>query len=635
MKAFFEKYRYQFIFLAVSLFLYGNTLNNSFSLDDEFVTGPKNITSKGFKSLIKVFKVFHVSDESGNTYEYRPIVKATFAIEYGLWQENLRMSHLMNVLIYALCLVVLFNLLKLIFKEVSHFILFGVVIVFAFIPVHSEVVASLKNRDVMLSFLFSFAAFSNILRYMDTGKLLRMLLALVLLALALLSKFDVVPMLAIIPIVVYQRYNVNYKKMLLLLAVFVVGYFLYRLTKGSMLNRATMHPARIYQYFENPLFFEKDLISKLSAGFNSMGFYVFMLIFPMKMVCYYGYNTLPLFSFGSMYALVGLITSGVLAYLFFTRFKKPDMLWYGVAFFGFSISMYLNVVTPAAGVVADRFMFFASVGFSLIVVHLLLNVGNTKQKIKALNDLNMYQKTIPALVFVVFSFMIINRNKDWKDKLTLFETDVKKRPESVKLSLLTSAQVITHLNDGSNIIPENKKLEKIRMSEKLLANAIKTDSSCAGCYNNIAFLYLTYERDPAAALPYLRLGFKRDSTKKELACNIGIALYRLGQIEEAKVYLVKAIELDQKHEFSVPYEVIQDLYSKSNPNEGVQFLYKELEKGRMPELMNVLLGKTYFEARDTLNSIKFYKQALVINPNNKTVEDFVTNLEVKYYKSAW
>ena len=83
------------------------------------------------------------------------------------------------------------------------------------------------------------------------------------------------------------------------------------------------------------------------------------------------------------------------------------------------------------------------------------------------------------------------------------------------------------------------------------------------------------------------------------------------------------------------YIFIKFYASKTNPNEGAQFLYKELEKGRMPELLNVLLGKTYFEAKDTLNSIKFYKQALAINPNNKTVDDFVTNLEVKYYKSAW
>lgn len=635
MKAYFEKHKFQFIFLLVSFLLYGNTLRNGYGLDDEFVTGPKNVTSRGFKAIPRVFKDFHVMDESGNTYEYRPIVKVTFAIEHGLWKENLPLSHLVNVLLYALCLMVLFNLLKLIFKEIQPFILFYVVMVFAFIPVHSEVVASLKNRDVILSFLFSFAGFSNVLRFMDTKQKLKMVFALILFALAFLSKFDVMPMVAIVPLILYQKYKINYKLVFTLLILFVVAFFLFRLTKRTMLDRSVAHGVRVFQYFENPLYFKLDFIDRFSAAFNSMGFYVKMLLLPTKMACYYGYNVLPLYSFTSIYAMLGLAASGWLGYEFFNRFKKPDMLWFGVLFFVGFISMYLNFVIPAAGVVADRFMFFASIGFSLIAVYFLLIFKSNKAKITKFTDLKFYQKAISIVVLLIFSFMTIKRNTEWKNKLELFETDSKKYPESVKLALLTSAQLINNLNDGRNLIPENQKVNKIRKAEKLLANAIKVDSSCAGCYNNLAFLFLSYERDPASALPYLKLGYLRDSTKREMACNIGIALFRLNRIEEAKPYLLKSIELDKKHDFPVPYEVLQDLYMKTDPNEGTKFFMNELNKGHMPELMNVMLGKTYFEARDTLNSIKFYKEALKINPNNKTVADFVNNLEVKYYKKQW
>lgn len=628
------KNRYYLIFVLVSFLLYGNTLKNGYSLDDEFVTGPKNITAKGFKAIPKVFKIFHVVDESGNTYEYRPLVKATFAIEYGLWSENLALSHLVNVLLYALCLIVLFRMLTLLLKETEVFVLFMMVLVFAFLPVHSEVVASLKNRDVLLSFVFSFCGFSSIIRYMDSGKLHRLVISLILFALAFLSKFDVVPMIVLIPLVLSQRYKVNFKMIISLLVVFLLAYLFYKLTKRTFLDRSIVRAERIYQYFENPLFFEYEFMNRLSAGLNSLGFYTKMLFAPLRMACYYGYNVLPVYSFTSFFALLGLPVAVFMGYVFFTKFRKPDLLWYGVVFFGLSISMYLNVVTPAAGIVADRFMFFASVGFSIIIVYYLLNVGKSKNKITKHIDLNNYQKAILIVVFFISGLMVINRNNEWKDKLGLFEADVKKHPESVKLALLTSAQVIMHMNDGSNKIKENEKLSKVRMSEQLLAKAIKTDSSCAGCYNNIAFLFLSYERNPEAALPYLRLGFLRDSTKKEIACNIGIALFRLGRVQEALPFLFKSIKLDKKHDFSVPYEVLQDVYSKTNPNEGVKFFNKEKEVGHMPELMNVLMGKTYFEAKDTLNSIRFYREALIINPNNKPVADFVNNLEVKYYKKA-
>lgn len=632
-----SKHKYKLIFLVISLILYGNTMNNGYSLDDEFVTGPENLTAKGFKAIPRVFKTFHVNDESGNTYEYRPIVKVTFAVEHGLWGENLQLSHLVNILLYAICLMVLFKLLRHLFKELDEFIVFFIVIVFAFIPVHSEVVASLKNRDVMLSFIFSMLSFQNIVIYFDEKKPIRLVWAFLMFALAYLSKFDVVPLLAIIPFVAYKKFNINVKGFLVLLLVFAAAYLIYRITKGTLLNRKILMPNRTYQYFENPLYFSREIAERISAGLNSLGFYTKMLLFPNKMACYYGYNVIPVFSFTSMYALLGLGSAGFLGYVFFTRFKKPDLLWYGVVIFVGFISMYTNVVVPAAGIVADRFMFFASIGFCIIAVYFFLTLGKTKQKILKFKDFNPTQKGISVVVLAICSFLIIQRNTEWKSKTFLFQTDVKKYPESVKLSLLTSSQLIIELSNPqkAQAMTNDEKLKKIRYAEGLLKNAIKTDSSCGGCYNNLSFMYLTYERNPAEALPYLKMVYKQDTTKKEVVCNLGIAYFRLGQVDIAEKYLLLSIHHDTKNDFTVPYEVLQDLYSRTNINKGIKFFNEKLKNQPESELYNVLLGKTYFEAKDTLNSIKFYKEALKINPNNRSVSDFVTNLEVKYFKSHW
>ncbi|HRD40038.1 MAG TPA: hypothetical protein PLC65_15535, partial [Bacteroidia bacterium] len=80
-------------------------------------------------------------------------------IESGLWGQNVFMSHLVNIVLYVVCLMLLFKLLQLLFVNVSEFVIFSVVLIFEFLPIHSEVVASLKNRDVMLSFIFSLLAF--------------------------------------------------------------------------------------------------------------------------------------------------------------------------------------------------------------------------------------------------------------------------------------------------------------------------------------------------------------------------------------------------------------------------------------------------------------------------------------------
>jgi len=632
-----SKYKYHIIFLVISLLLYGNTLKNGYALDDEFVTGPANLTAKGFKAIPKVFRTFHVNDESGNNYEYRPMVKVTFAIEHGLWGENLPLSHLVNVLLYAVCLIVLFKALKLILNNVNEFTLFFIVVVYAFIPVHSEVVASLKNRDVMLSFIFSFLSFGYIMKYMEDKNILKLCFAILLFGLAFLSKFDVVPLIAIIPLIIYKKYQGNVKLILTLLVVFFLSFFVYKVTKGTMLDRKTVEPHRTYQYFENPLYFGHEIIDNITAGLNSLGFYLKLLLWPDKMVCYYGYNAVPIFSFTSIYALLGIVFAGFLGYVFFKRFKKPDMLWYGVVIFSGFISMYLNVVTPAAGIVADRFLFFSSVGFTIMLIYFFLQLNKTKKKYLKFSDFNMSQKSISVLVLLVSLVVVFNRNKEWKSKTILFETDVKKYPESVKLALLTTSQLIINISDPNKAkdIPEQDKVRKIRESEVLLKKAIQTDSSCGGCYNNLSFMYLTYERNPTEALPYLKLAFKRDSTKKEVICNIGISYYRLGDVESAKKYLFMAIKADLKNDFSVPYEVLQDLYSKTDINTGIKFFKSRLKDNPDSELFNVLLGKTYFEAKDTINCLEAYKAALKINPNNSNVVDFVGKLEQSYLKSRW
>lgn len=463
-----------------------------------------------------------------------------------------------------------------------------------------------------------------------------MLAALLCFGAAFLSKFDVIPYIIIIPLVLYKRGLLSVRFIVVIVLLIFASYYSYKVTKHFSVDKAVPQ-VRIYNYFESPLFFEKTISLKLSAALNSLGFYIKMLIFPNKMASYYGYNTINVYSFTSLFALLGLAGFAAMAYAFFTRFKKTDLLWYGIVFFGFSISMYLNLAIAAPGIVADRFVFFASIGFSLMAVYFLFYYKGIPKTNFSFADLKPYQKMVPGIIFVLFSFAIVTRNKEWKSKASLFEADVKKYPKSVKLSLLTTSQLIINLSNPEKAkeIPDNEKLKKIREAEELLKQAIKTDSSCGGCYNNLSFMYLTYERMPGEALPYLKLAYKLDSTKKEVICNIGIAYFRLGQVDLAEKYLHEAIKYDTKKDFSVPYEVLQDLYSRNNIKKGIEFFKSLVENDERKELMNVMLGKTYFEARDTANSIYYYKEALKVNPSNQSIADFVTNLEVKFNKKHW
>jgi tetratricopeptide (TPR) repeat protein len=388
---------------------------------------------------------------------------------------------------------------------------------------------------------------------------------------------------------------------------------------------------RIFKYFENPLYFNQEYSARASTALNSMGFYVKMLLFPHKMACYYGYNVLPIFSFTSLYALTGLSALGISVFLFFRKFKTPDLIWFGILFFTTSVSMYLNFVKPAPGIVADRFLFFSSIGFALILIQLLFTVKGKTLYPTSFAQVKPYQKAISVVVLVIFSLVIVARNKVWKDKLTLFETDSKNYPESVKLSLLMSSQTIIHLTDGSNIIKNNDKAEKIMTSKKNLMHAVEIDSSCGGCYNNLSYLLLSYENNPPLALKYLMKGYRVDSTKKELLCNIGIAHMKLNRPDSAEKYLLKAVNADPGYEFMITFDVLQSLYTATDPMKGIRFFEKAVAEQPSSETLNIFLAKLFFQVKDTANSLVYYRKALEINPGNSEVQRFIHRTERQFY----
>src|SRR5690606_8485120 len=158
-----------FLIFLISFLFYGNTIPNEFSMDDELVTLNHKNVSKGFNGIIPIFKERYVSNEQ-QSYEYRPIVLVTFAIEHQFTGGDPHFSHFINILLYALTGVVLFFLLSRLFVQ-HHWILpASITFLFLIHPIHNEVVASLKNRDELLSFLFTLLSIRAFLNFYDYQK---------------------------------------------------------------------------------------------------------------------------------------------------------------------------------------------------------------------------------------------------------------------------------------------------------------------------------------------------------------------------------------------------------------------------------------------------------------------------------
>ena len=203
-----EIWHYLLFIVILAFALYGNTIQNGYSIDDDFVTTEKNqLVKKGIRGIPEIFATRY-SEGQGQTYGYRPVVKISFAIEYELFGLNPHISHLINILLYALTGIFLFLLLKKILKKYNPLLPFIITILFIAHPIHTEVVASLKNRDEILSFLGSIIALYLFIKYTETNKIINITLGVFFYIIALLSKLSTITFLAVIPLTIYYFTNI-------------------------------------------------------------------------------------------------------------------------------------------------------------------------------------------------------------------------------------------------------------------------------------------------------------------------------------------------------------------------------------------------------------------------------------------
>jgi tetratricopeptide (TPR) repeat protein len=156
-QAILNKPLYAAILIGIVCFsVHGVTLLNDYNLDDNLVTQNHRLTSKGISAIPEIYRSPYYQDDMGYSYGYRPTTLASFAIEKSLFGESALVSHTVNLALYLATCLLIFFLIKRIFPDKVDMALFAALL-FTVHPIHTEVVASIKNRDEILSLLFALA----------------------------------------------------------------------------------------------------------------------------------------------------------------------------------------------------------------------------------------------------------------------------------------------------------------------------------------------------------------------------------------------------------------------------------------------------------------------------------------------
>jgi hypothetical protein len=605
------------VLVVVAFLLYGNTLTNNYSLDDGYVTQEGNLTTKGLSAVPELLSTFYGVGKNGLQYDYRPLVKISFAMEHQFFGVHPGVSHFFNVVLYIFCLFLIYEFVSLLLHPARNKIPFYIALLFAFLPIHTEVVASIKNRDILLCFLFTLLTCNTVLRMLNLNKpsVTKYLLAVFYAFLAFLAKLDVMPYLVILPLIVFIKYKISYKRLLTMVGVIASGFIFDRiLLKVATSGQKQLRP---HFYFENPLFTHATFGDKIIACFNSLGFYLAQCVFPFKQSCYYGADTIPV-SKMSAYGYIGVLALICIAWLLFYGWKKDRNLLVGVILFIVSLSMYLNLAVPVVGIVADRFTFFASFGFCIVIVFALQHRFGVDKK------LSPSLRNVAILMFVVFGFMAIARNTEWKTTASILEADVKKYPTSAYLNYLDGSGKLSAAERRDAHLTGMQRQNLILEAKKELENSVSVASDYSSSLQLLEHILIYYQKDYDAALPYVNkaLGLKESS---DLLFYKGLCLEAL-KSDSSTYYLQAAIRADSMAINA--YSLLSEHYNSHEEYEkSLSLLQKALQKGITHEVIYSKLAATFFLKKDTANARLYCEKILATNPNNKRAKEILDQLK--------
>lgn len=540
-----------YIIVGLCLLIYGNSLTNDYSFDDEYVIVNNKKVAQGFSGIPAIFKSRYLESTNQN-YGYRPITLTSFAIEHGIFGATPAVSHAINLLLYIIICLLIFKILRTLFKDYHWALPLVVVILFAVHPIHTEVVDNVKSRDELLCFLFALLAMYSAIKYIRIEKSLWLAAVFLFMVLSFLSKLSALTFLAVIPLSLYFFEDIKKKPFLKIVAALILPLLLYRLINTQLIDTAGN---RNLLFIENPLFVNgAGFMEKLPMAFYTIFYYLKLLVFPHPLISYYGYNHVPIVGWDHIYVWLGAIITLALAAFVVLKFRSKSVLVYGVAFFLVTISMFSNFVKPAVGIIAERFAFIPSLGFCIVLGWVLFKISTysipAKEKLIA-GPRNYFAMGILTAVVLISSIKVFSRNTDWNNLVGLLENDLKTAPKSVKLNMLLANDLFKTAT--STKLSEATKDSLMDKSIFYYTQALDNYPIHTPAHNNLGVLYTLKGETEKAHEHFLRAS--EDGTPDaQTFLNLGLSYRAMGDRKNAIESLKRSAELNSKN-----YRVYNDL----------------------------------------------------------------------------
>lgn len=416
--------------------------------------------------------------------------------------------------------------------------------------------------------------------------------------------------------------------------------------------------------------------SVIYAGY-ALCTYMYKLFVPLNLSFWYPY--FPLNNSRLLYSIFPLLLL-IIAGLYWYAIKKRNqyIIWGGLFFLlNILFSLASQVISVRSTVMADRYVYLASIGIFFIVA----------KGVDYLVEKKLVKLPVIAVIFVAFflstAYITYGRNQTWKNSLTLWN-DVISKHQNIALAYYFRANTREERGDIEEAMDDYNKTIAIRPSyatayyNRGILKSIKRDKAGAlADYNKAISLRPRYSEAyinrgsiksgmgdkrgaiedysrAIAILPAPEIFYNRGNLKKETGdkhgaiddfnkaialrpdfaeayyCK-GLIMFSTGDYQEAIINFNKVIEINPKHAEAYNNKG-SSLNATGDYQEAINNFNKAIEIN--PAYLNAYDNRaiTKYNMGDFAGAIDDCKKALQLNSNDQNVQDIIANAQQELQK---
>ncbi len=279
--------------------------------------------------------------------------------------------------------------------------------------------------------------------------------------------------------------------------------------------------------------------------------------------------------------------------------EQKDPFAFAALFYLATITLFSNIPFLIGSPMAERFMFFTSVGFCLVV-----GLAIEKWLLMSYSaDLASLKKPVVLAILIpvaiAYTVITINRNTDWFSNYTLFKADAPKAPNDSRLTYYLGTETATTVADAQKDPQERKK--KIMEGIGILYQSLNVYPDYNSAHASIGNAYFHIQQYDSAAFHEkraLELNPKDAVTINNLAgvyfssgqyplaiklchdaldlnpgyvnaySNIGLCYLHMGKLDSSLMALYKAVSVDPN--FAGSYENLALTYKAMGKIDSVK-----------------------------------------------------------------